>query len=131
IAAPVPAPTMAPIAAPRPPPIAPPTMAPAAPPNSAPPSVLSCAAASCSGAQTASATSIESANFGIMSVLRPFGRFAGYFAASFDIGRPSKATQKQEQFAVQPVVGPEEITGRAMSDTYIIEVASQPAGIIV
>ena len=32
---------------------------------------------------------------------------------------------------MQPVVGPEEITGRAMSDTYIIEVASQPAGIIV
>ena len=32
---------------------------------------------------------------------------------------------------MQPVVGPEEITGWAMSDTYIIEVGSQPAGIIV
>jgi hypothetical protein len=36
-----------------------------------------------------------------------------------------------EQFSVQPVVSPEEIRGWAMSDTYIIEVGSQPAGIIV
>jgi hypothetical protein len=36
-----------------------------------------------------------------------------------------------ERFAVQPVVGPQEIKGWAMSDTYIIEVGSQPAGIIV
>src|SRR5438874_4484333 len=88
-------------------------MAPAAPPNSAPPSVLSCAAASWSGAQTAKATSIESANFGIMSVLRPFERFAHYTLTSFDIGWPCYATWKQEQFAVQPVVSPEEIRGRA------------------
>jgi hypothetical protein len=39
--------------------------------------------------------------------------------------------RKQEQFALQPVVSPEEITGSVMSDTYIIEVGSQPAGIIV
>ena len=32
---------------------------------------------------------------------------------------------------MQPVVSPEEIKGWAMSDTYIIEVGSQPAGIIV
>jgi len=32
---------------------------------------------------------------------------------------------------MQPVVGPKEIKGWAMSDTYIIEVGSQPAGIIV
>jgi hypothetical protein len=32
---------------------------------------------------------------------------------------------------VQPVGGPEEIKGWAMSDTYIIEVGSQPAGIVV
>jgi hypothetical protein len=38
---------------------------------------------------------------------------------------------RQEQFAVQPVVSPEEIKSWAMSDTYIIEVGSQPAGIIV
>src|SRR5881392_775083 len=111
IAAPVVAPTMAPTAAPRPPPSAPPTMAPAAPPNSAPPSVLSCAAASWSGAQTARATSIESANFGIMSVLRPFERFARYSATSFDTNWPCGATAEQEQFALQPVVSPEEITG--------------------
>jgi hypothetical protein len=36
-----------------------------------------------------------------------------------------------EQFSVQPVVSPEEIRGWAMSDTFIIEVGSQPAGIIV
>jgi hypothetical protein len=36
-----------------------------------------------------------------------------------------------EQFAVQPVVRAEEIKGWAMSDSYIIEVGSQPAGIIV
>jgi hypothetical protein len=36
-----------------------------------------------------------------------------------------------ERFGLQPVVGPEEIKGWAMSDTYIIEVGSQPAGIIV
>ena len=32
---------------------------------------------------------------------------------------------------MQPIVSPEEIRDRAMSDTYIIEVGSQPAGIIV
>jgi hypothetical protein len=36
-----------------------------------------------------------------------------------------------ERIAVQPVVGPKEIKGWAMSDTYIIEVGSQPAGIVV
>jgi hypothetical protein len=36
-----------------------------------------------------------------------------------------------EQFETQPVVGPEEIRGWAMSDTYIIEVSSQAAGIVV
>jgi hypothetical protein len=50
---------------------------------------------------------------------------------SFDIGWPYGATVGAEQFATQPVVSPEEITGWAMSDTYIIEVGSQPAGIIV
>jgi hypothetical protein len=66
-----------------------------------------------------------------MSVLRPIERFAGYSVTSFDMGWTSGATASEEQFAVQPVVGPEEITGWAMSDTYIIEVGSQPAGIIV
>jgi hypothetical protein len=66
-----------------------------------------------------------------MSVLQPFERFASYSATSFDIGWPYDATVGREQFGVQPVVSPEEITGWAMSDTYIIEVGSQPAGIIV
>jgi hypothetical protein len=50
---------------------------------------------------------------------------------SFGIISGSDATGRKEQFAVQPIVSPEEITGWAMSDTYIIEVGSQPAGIIV
>ena len=66
-----------------------------------------------------------------MSVLQPFERFASYSATSFDIGWPYRATVEAEQFAVQPVVSPEEIRDWVMSDTYIIEVGSQPAGIIV
>jgi hypothetical protein len=36
-----------------------------------------------------------------------------------------------ERFAMRPVVGPEEIRGWVMSDTYVIEVGSQQAGIVV
>jgi hypothetical protein len=50
---------------------------------------------------------------------------------SFDINRPAGATAAAEQFVVQPVGSPEEIKGWAMSDTYIIEVGSQQAGIVV
>jgi hypothetical protein len=50
---------------------------------------------------------------------------------SFDIGWPYGATVGPEQFVTQPVVGPEEIRGWVMSDTYIIEVSSQAAGIVV
>jgi hypothetical protein len=66
-----------------------------------------------------------------MSVLRPFERFARYSVTSFDIGRSYGATVEAEQFVVQPVGSPEEIIGWAMSDTYIIEVGSQQAGIVV
>jgi hypothetical protein len=38
---------------------------------------------------------------------------------------------EEEQSALQPVVSPEKIKGWVMSDTYIIEIGSQPAGIIV
>jgi hypothetical protein len=55
-----------------------------------------------------------------------------YSRTSFDIGWHCGATVgSTERFGSQPVVGPDEIKGWAMSDTYIIEVGSQPAGIIV
>jgi hypothetical protein len=40
-------------------------------------------------------------------------------------------TEDTEQFVMQQVVGPEEVRGWVMSDTYIIEVSSQAAGIVV
>jgi hypothetical protein len=50
---------------------------------------------------------------------------------SFDISLALLRNNGAERFAMEPVVGPEEIRGWAMSDTYIIEVSSQAAGIVV
>jgi hypothetical protein len=65
-----------------------------------------------------------------MSVLQPIGRFIRYSATSFGTNQPFRATSEAEQFGAQPVGSPKEIKGWAM-DTYIIEVGSQPAGIVV